>query len=111
MSIYGWGSLYTDGPSPSKLQEITVNIVSDRTCQAAFDAYDPRRWTITSNMVCAGGVGGEDSCQVENTHQTQSILYIQTFRVIVVDLSLCLSTTNMSWQELSAGAILMNVHW
>ena len=89
---------------PTKLQDVAVKIVSDQTCQAALDAY-----TITSNMVCAGGVKGKDSCQVDKVQKTQSILYIQTFRVIVVVLSLCVSTTNMSWQELSAGA--MSVDW
>ena len=40
-----------------------MKIVSDQTCQAAFDAYPDRyTFTITSNMVCAGGIGGKDSC-------------------------------------------------
>jgi len=60
---YGWGRVSTYGPLPSTLQEVAVKIVSDQTCQAAFDAFnDPYTWTITSSMVCAGGVGGKDSC-------------------------------------------------
>ena len=37
-----------------------VGIVSDATCQAAHIGLS----TITDDMLCAGGQGGEDSCQV-----------------------------------------------
>nr|XP_036881537.1 kallikrein-12-like isoform X3 [Manis javanica] len=45
------------GPFPDRLQCLNLSIVSSATCQAAF----PGR--ITDNMVCAGGIAGEDACQ------------------------------------------------
>ena len=62
MSILGWGRVSTNGPLPSKLQEVAVKIVSDQTCQVAFDAYG-QGGTVSSNEVCAGGIGGKDACQ------------------------------------------------
>nr|XP_045056264.1 kallikrein-12 isoform X3 [Desmodus rotundus] len=44
-------------PFPDLLQCLNISIVSTATCQAVY----PGR--ITDNMVCAGGVPGEDACQ------------------------------------------------
>ncbi|KAJ8789787.1 hypothetical protein J1605_021745 [Eschrichtius robustus] len=40
-----------------RLQCLNLSIISNATCRAAF----PGR--ITDNMVCAGGIAGEDACQ------------------------------------------------
>ncbi|XP_057568976.1 kallikrein-12 isoform X1 [Hippopotamus amphibius kiboko] len=56
--ISGWGT--TNHPwnqLPDQLQCLNLSIVSNENCQAAF----PGR--ITQNMVCAGGIAGEDACQ------------------------------------------------
>jgi len=61
--VYGWGALSPGtGDYPDKLQELSVKIVSQDVCQAA---HDDLGWTITDGMLCAGGVTGEDSCQVK----------------------------------------------
>uniref|UniRef100_A0A7N8Y7F0 Peptidase S1 domain-containing protein n=1 Tax=Mastacembelus armatus TaxID=205130 RepID=A0A7N8Y7F0_9TELE len=44
-------------PSPGTLQEVSIPIVSNTRCNAAYGS-------ITSNMMCAGLTqGGKDSCQ------------------------------------------------
>ncbi|XP_036881535.2 kallikrein-12-like isoform X1 [Manis javanica] len=56
--ISGWGITNRPwSPFPDRLQCLNLSIVSSATCQAAF----PGR--ITDNMVCAGGIAGEDACQ------------------------------------------------
>ncbi|XP_076608004.1 serine protease 27-like [Chaetodon auriga] len=57
--VTGWGTIRTDVPLPfpQRLQEVSVPIVSNSQCDAAYG-------TITNNMVCAGlDEGGKDSCQ------------------------------------------------
>ncbi len=55
----GWGTLYSDGPQPDKLQETTVTVLGSGSC----GKYAPSQ--ITSQMLCASGPGGKatDSCQ------------------------------------------------
>ncbi|KAM4531410.1 trypsin-like [Odontesthes bonariensis] len=57
--VTGWGNT-RDGvslPSPQRLQEVNVPVVSNTRCNAAYG-------TITGNMICAGLTkGGKDSCQ------------------------------------------------
>ncbi|XP_061029910.1 kallikrein-12 [Eubalaena glacialis] len=56
--ISGWGTNNHPGNQLSdRLQCLNLSIVSNATCRAAF----PGR--ITDNMVCAGGIAGEDACQ------------------------------------------------
>jgi secreted trypsin-like serine protease len=60
-TIIGWGSEFSNGPSPNALKEATVPIVSDQSCQMSYAltlGIDP------ATSVCAGELmGGEDSCQ------------------------------------------------
>lgn len=60
----GWGALYSGGPSPSKLQQVSVPILTNSQCEAWYDeAVAPSDW-ITDNMICAGyQEGGKDACQ------------------------------------------------
>lgn len=54
-------SFSVDLPFPQRLQEVTVPVVSNTDCNAAYGG-------ITSNMLCAGKEG-KDSCQVsKGTH-------------------------------------------
>ncbi|WP_166405101.1 trypsin-like serine protease [Desulfonema ishimotonii] len=62
----GWGSTDPVFKSyPEELRQVSVPVVSNTTCNAAFNAYasyydDP----ITDNMMCAGfEEGGKDACQ------------------------------------------------
>ena len=44
--------------------ELSVPVVSKETCQTALANFA----TITDGMICAGGVAGQDSCQVLASH-------------------------------------------
>ncbi|XP_062264293.1 trypsin-like [Platichthys flesus] len=57
--VTGWGTIRSDVslPSPGRLQEVSVPVVSQNSCRQAYP-------TLTSNMICAGLTeGGKDSCQ------------------------------------------------
>jgi len=59
---YGWGGLDPAATEyPNKLMKVELEIVSDEICQSDMEANG---WvtTITPGMLCAGGIGGEDSC-------------------------------------------------
>ncbi|XP_076987174.1 kallikrein-12 isoform X2 [Tamandua tetradactyla] len=56
--ISGWGTTNgTWSQFPDRLQCLNLPIISDADCHAAF----PGR--ITANMLCAGGIAGQDACQ------------------------------------------------
>ena len=56
-TVIGWGAIAEGGPSSPTLQQVTIPIVSNDTCD---DVYD----NLTTNMICAGTeTGGLDSCQ------------------------------------------------
>ncbi|GAA3578044.1 serine protease [Amycolatopsis ultiminotia] len=57
-TVLGWGRLAEGGDRSDVLRSAQVPLVSDATCQSAYDSYDP------SSMVCAGyPQGGTDACQ------------------------------------------------
>ncbi|MCX6049871.1 MAG: trypsin-like serine protease [Chloroflexi bacterium] len=57
-TVTGWGVLYEGGPAPDILQTVTIPIVSNQTCNSAYQDG------ITANMLCAGyAEGGKDACQ------------------------------------------------
>ncbi|EAT36354.1 AAEL011553-PA [Aedes aegypti] len=57
-SIAGWGSLYYQGPSVLRLQEVTVPIVENAVCGLAYQNFGP----IWPFHLCAGA-HGIDACQ------------------------------------------------
>ena len=58
--VSGWGTTSSGGNMASKLREVEVQVMSNQVCQGM--GYQPS-W-ITSQMLCAGVVGGgKDSCQ------------------------------------------------
>jgi secreted trypsin-like serine protease len=53
----GWGATSTYGSAAAILQEVSVPIISNSTCNQAFNG------AITANMICAGyDTGGKDTC-------------------------------------------------
>ncbi|XP_077867832.1 uncharacterized protein LOC100372484, partial [Saccoglossus kowalevskii] len=56
-AISGWGETYSGG-TPDILQEATVPLVNQQTCNSRYDG------DVTESMICAGylDVGGIDSC-------------------------------------------------
>ena len=49
------------GPLSTTLREVTVQIISDASCNSAYAAHGG----ITASMICAGVPGGgKDACQV-----------------------------------------------
>ncbi|XP_012498595.1 PREDICTED: kallikrein-12 [Propithecus coquereli] len=56
--ISGWGTTnHPWNPFPDRLQCLDLPIVSEDACRAVY----PGR--ITDNMLCAGGIAGQDACQ------------------------------------------------
>merc|ERR1712032_1325089 len=53
----GWGATTEGGATSNVLLEVDVDIVSNQQCSAALSPV------VTSRMICAGGVPGEDACQ------------------------------------------------
>lgn len=59
--VVGWGRTSEGGPTSKVLQEVTVPVVTNDTCNAG---YSEDGVSITGNMLCAGKAeGGKDSCQ------------------------------------------------
>ncbi len=59
-TVVGWGATSEGGALARFLQQVTVPIVSNATCNSAI-AYNGQ---VTANMICAGlAAGGRDSCQ------------------------------------------------
>merc|ERR1711936_905533 len=60
--ITGWGTLTEGGFGlPNVLHKVTVPVVSDEDCNAAYSASG---YTVADSMICAGlEEGGKDSCQ------------------------------------------------
>lgn len=59
VAVTGWGALSEGGSSPSKLQRVSIRIVTKEICTKAYGQE-----AITDSMLCAGGRGGRDACQV-----------------------------------------------
>uniref|UniRef100_F6UQD9 Transmembrane protease serine n=2 Tax=Ornithorhynchus anatinus TaxID=9258 RepID=F6UQD9_ORNAN len=58
--VAGWGALYENGPSPSNLQQASVEIIDTDTCNHP-DVY---QGLVTPTMLCAGFLEGKiDACQ------------------------------------------------
>ena len=56
--VCGWGTTSEDGDHPTVLMKVTIPIVSDDTCRAAYGEDE-----IVSSQLCAGlDEGGKDSC-------------------------------------------------
>jgi len=59
MTVAGWGVLQEGGfELAGVLQEVNVPVVPLDKCRKALEPYE-----ITKNMLCAGGVKGQDACQ------------------------------------------------
>ncbi|XP_054710482.1 serine proteinase stubble-like [Uloborus diversus] len=62
-TVTGWGRLSEGGSLPTKLQQVTVPIISNDKCQKMFKKAG-RHELIPSIFLCAGyEAGGRDSCQ------------------------------------------------
>ena len=60
MTVAGWGVTREGNYDLSTVQqEVSVPVVTSATCKAALGKFD-----ITDNMLCAGGIKGQDACQV-----------------------------------------------
>ena len=58
-TVLGWGTLaYGTWNYPDQLMELEVTVVTNKVCRASMGSG------ITEGMICAGGLAGEDACQV-----------------------------------------------
>ena len=58
LQAIGWGTLTEGGSIPDRLQEVTVPLVTDAACRAAYLLVN----YIYETMICAGEAG-KDACQ------------------------------------------------
>ncbi len=63
-TITGWGDLFEGSNEGSEtLQQVSMPIVGNETCEEAFDRYFGADTWVTDNMLCAGyEEGGKDTC-------------------------------------------------
>jgi len=54
----GWGLTSTGGPKSDVLNKVTLDLVSQRSCQKSYTVNIDEK-----SMICAGGVVGKDTCQ------------------------------------------------
>ena len=55
----GWGTTSYQGPGSDTLMKVRVTPVEDKVCRNIFQNY------FSNNMMCVGGDGATDSCQVD----------------------------------------------
>ncbi len=60
-TVVGWGSLHENGPQPSILQELTMQVWKNDECSSTYGSTAPGG--IIESMLCAGQKG-KDSCSV-----------------------------------------------
>lgn len=65
VTVLGWGDTLSTPQWPDGLREVTLPLVSDTDCQAAYAGFDYPEYVLPSAlMLCAGDLaaGGIDSC-------------------------------------------------
>ncbi|XP_023234477.1 uncharacterized protein LOC111634033 [Centruroides sculpturatus] len=65
-TVLGWGDTSYAGRPSEILQEVTINVVSNKNCNASYSKLrqSSLRRGITENFICAGvNQGGKDACQ------------------------------------------------
>ncbi|XP_035739812.1 venom protease-like [Vespa mandarinia] len=60
--IAGWGAVYFNGPSSSRLLELQIPVVNQERCKNSFKSFTNA--VIDDRIICAGFArGGKDACQ------------------------------------------------
>ena len=61
----GWGTLSEGGKQSTVLQEVELEVVSDKNCSKAMTAAFGQHWKpFPGEQLCAGGQAGKDACKV-----------------------------------------------
>ncbi|XP_046615531.1 venom protease-like isoform X1 [Neodiprion virginianus] len=60
--VAGWGAVYFNGPSSTRLLQLQIPVVSPEACAKAFEPF--KSTVIDDRVLCAGFArGGKDACQ------------------------------------------------
>jgi secreted trypsin-like serine protease len=63
-TVTGWGTTSAGGKVSQRLQQVTMPMVSQPVCNAAYQKLFKGQAEITNGQLCAGAAaGGKDSCQ------------------------------------------------
>ena len=80
--MYGWGQTSQGGALSSVLLEVNLPVVTPEQCTAAM-GLDFHWFPAKDGELCAGGVGGEDSCGVSG-HWPQKSYFLSHSGVLPV---------------------------
>lgn len=63
-TVTGYGYMGESGPIPLRVREAEIPIVSDTECIRKINAVTEKIFILPASSFCAGGISGNDACQV-----------------------------------------------
>lgn len=63
-TVTGYGYMGESGPIPLRVREAEIPIVSDTECIRKINAVTEKIFILPASSFCAGGISGNDACQL-----------------------------------------------